>query len=64
MHRRRNAANKKAVINALFIQGNATALVDIARKETDLNLKKTIVGQLSVMHSKEATDYLMEILTK
>jgi tetratricopeptide (TPR) repeat protein len=59
-----NADNKKAIVNALFVQGNAAALIEIARKETDLNLKKTIVGQLSVMHSKEATDYLMEILTK
>jgi hypothetical protein len=46
------------------VQNNATALIEIARKETDLNLKKAIVNQLSVMHSKEATDYLMEILTK
>lgn len=59
-----NADNKKAIINALFVQGNATAMIEIARKETDLNLKKMIVNQLSVMHSKEATDYLMEILTK
>jgi tetratricopeptide (TPR) repeat protein len=59
-----NPENKKAIINALFVQGNATALVEMARKETDLNLKKAIVNQLSVMHSKEATDYLMEILTK
>jgi HEAT repeat protein len=56
--------NKKAIINALFVQGYATALVEIARKETDLNLKKAIINQLSIMHSKEATDYLMEILTK
>jgi len=59
-----NADNKKAIINALFVQGNATALVEMARKETDLNLKKAIVNQLSIIHSKEATDYLMEILTK
>jgi tetratricopeptide (TPR) repeat protein len=59
-----NADNKKAIVNALFIQSNATALVEIARKETDLNLKKAIVNQLSVMHSKEATDYLLEILSK
>lgn len=56
--------NKKAIINALFIQGNATALIEIARKETDMNVKKQIVNQLSLMHSKEATDYLMEILAK
>jgi hypothetical protein len=59
-----DADNKKAIINALFIQGNATALVDLARKETDLTLKKSIVNQLSIMHSKEATDYLMELLAK
>jgi hypothetical protein len=56
--------NKKAIINALFIQGNATALVEIARKETDLNLKKLVVNQLAIMHSKEASDYLLELLNK
>ena len=56
--------NKRAIVNALFIQGNAPALIDIARKETDMNLKKQVVSQLSLMHSKEASDYLMEILAK
>ncbi len=56
--------NKKSIINALFVQGNAPALIDLARKETDLNLKKLIVNQLSIMHSKEASDYLMELLSK
>ena len=39
-------------------------MVDIARKETDMNIKKFIVNQLGIMHSKEATDYMMEILSK
>jgi hypothetical protein len=56
--------NKKAIINALFVQNNAAAMVDIARKETDMNIKKFIVNQLGIMHSKEATDYMMEILSK
>jgi len=56
--------NKRAIINALFVQGNATALVELARKETDMNQKKQMVNQLSLMHSKEANDYLMEILSK
>jgi hypothetical protein len=56
--------NKKAIINALFIQGNAAALVEIARKETDLNMKKQIVNQLGLMHSKEASDYMLELLNK
>ncbi len=59
-----SADNKKAIVNALFIQGNATTLVSMARKETNLDLKKEIISKLALMHSKEATDYLMEILTK
>jgi HEAT repeat protein len=54
---------RKAVINALFLQGNATALVTIARAEKSIEMKKEIVQRLSTMtKSKEATDYLMELL--
>ena len=53
---------KKAVINALFLQQNATALVTLARAEKNIELKKEIVQKLSVMKSKEATDYLLELL--
>jgi tetratricopeptide (TPR) repeat protein len=53
---------KKAVINALFLQTNATGLVTLARAEKNTELKKEIVSKLSVMKSKEATDYLMELL--
>ena len=53
---------KKAVINALFIQGNAAALVALARAEKNVELKKDIVSKLSNMKSKEATEYLMELL--
>lgn len=59
-----DAGVKNSIINALFVQGNAPAMVDLARKETDPGVKKRIIEQLSVMHSKEATDYLMEILNK
>ena len=55
---------KKAVLDALFIQGNAHALVGIARKETDPAMKKEIVSKLALMNSKESTDYMMEILSK
>ena len=53
---------KKAVVNALFIQSNATALVTLARDEKNPEMKKDIVSKLSIMKSKEATDYLMELL--
>jgi len=56
--------NKEAVLNALFIQGNARALVTIARGEKDPQLKKTAVSKLALMNSKEGNDYLMEILQK
>jgi len=55
---------KAEVLNAYFLQGNAKALVAIARSEKDPELKKTAVSKLTVMHSKEGTDYLMELLQK
>jgi hypothetical protein len=59
-----NRENKEVVLNALFIQGNAHALVVIARGEKDPELKKTAVSKLALMNSKEGNDYLMEILQK
>ena len=53
---------RKAVVNALFIQNNASALVTLARGEKNIEMKKDIVQKLSNMKSKEATDYLMELL--
>src|SRR3954467_7364374 len=53
---------KKAVITAYFLQNNATGLVALARAEKNVELKKDIVSKLSNMKSKEATDYLMELL--
>ena len=55
---------REEVLNSFFLQGNAAAIVAIARNEKDPELKKTAVSKLSIMHSKEATDYLMEILQK
>lgn len=55
---------RKEVLNAYFLQGNATGLVAIARSEKDPELKKEAVQKLSLMNSKEALDYLMEILNK
>jgi HEAT repeat protein len=58
----KDAAIKKTILNAFFIQNNATALVAIARAEQDPALKREAVQKLSLMHSKEATDYMMELL--
>lgn len=54
--------NRKAVVNALFMQHNAKALVDLARNEKDPQVKKEIVSKLSIMKAPEATDYLLELL--
>src|SRR3984885_12892550 len=55
---------RREVLNAYFIQNDATDLVAIARTEKDPELKREAVSKLSIMHNKEATDYLMEILQK
>ena len=59
-----NVDVRKSVINALFIQENATALVALARKEQDVTMKKELVGRLSNMRNKIATDYMIELLNK
>jgi HEAT repeat protein len=53
---------KKRIIQGLFISRDATRLVELAKAEKDLELKKDIVQKLSLMKSKEATDYLVELL--
>jgi HEAT repeat protein len=57
-----NQQVRSAVLNALFIQGNGKALVDLARVEKDPHRKEQIVQKLSLIHSKESTDYMLEIL--
>ena len=53
---------KKAVVGALHMQQNAKALVDLARGETDAAMKKEIVSRLATMKSKDAIDYMLELL--
>ncbi len=55
---------RKHVLDALFVQGNAKVLIDFARKEKDPELRKEIVTRLALIGSKEATDFMMEILNK
>ena len=53
---------KKEVLNAFFLQGNATRLVGIAKVEKDPLLKKEAVHWLSLMNSKESRAYMLELL--
>lgn len=55
---------KEAVIQALFLQGNASQLIEIARREKDPNLKREAVQKLSLMGSKEAQDFLLQIINQ
>jgi len=55
---------RRQVLHALFVQGNAHALIQIARTEKDPELRKEAVSHLSHMGSKEATEFLIELLNK
>src|SRR5207253_9421052 len=52
---------RKKIIESLFVQGNAKALVAIAKTEKDPQLKKKAIEQLSVMNSKEGTELFEEM---
>jgi HEAT repeat protein len=49
-------------VQGLFIQGNASALVQLARAEKDPARRKELVSKLALMDSKEAVDYMIELL--
>jgi len=55
---------RTAVIHALFLQSNVQPLIAIARKEANPELKREAVQKLSLMRSKEATEFMMELLNK
>jgi HEAT repeat protein len=57
-----NGEVRAEVIDALTMQQNAIVLVTLARAEKDAALKRRIVERLSSMKSKEATDYMLELL--
>jgi hypothetical protein len=55
---------KEEVLNAYFLSGKVDDLIAIAKSEKDPELKKAAVSKLALMHSKEANDYLMNLLQK
>ena len=57
-----NREVRRAVLNALFLEQNGKALVDLARAEKDPMWKEEIVKKMSLVHSKEVTDYMLEVL--
>ena len=59
-----DAETKRAAAQALFLANDAPDLVTLARAEKDMEMKKYLVQQLSLMHDPEATKYMLEILNK
>jgi HEAT repeat protein len=55
---------KRAAAQALFLAGDSHDLIELARAEKDPAAKQSLVQQLSIMHNKEASDYMLEILNK
>ena len=55
---------RRNIIDALFTGGDAKQLVGLARSESNPELKRRAVERLSMMHSKDADAYLMELLNK
>ena len=55
---------KRAAAQALFLANDPHDLVTLARAEKDPEMKQYLVQQLSLMHSDEATKYMLEILNK
>jgi hypothetical protein len=53
---------KGAVLDALFVQGNARSLIELARGETDRELRREALQKLSIMGTPEALDFLLEAL--
>ena len=54
--------DKRKVVEALMVQGDAKTLIELFRSEKDLNMKKIIVQQLSVMDDPEATRAILDVL--
>jgi len=53
---------KRVIIGHLANQRNAKGLVDVFRKESNIDLKKDILQRLQNMHTAEANELFLEIL--
>ncbi|HEV8661454.1 MAG TPA: HEAT repeat domain-containing protein [Thermoanaerobaculia bacterium] len=53
---------RHSVIQGLFLQQNAKALIGLARKEKNPELKRDIISKLALIRSDEVSNYLMEVL--
>ena len=56
-----DVAIKKRIIQAMFVGGNATRLIELAKTEKQPELRRTAVRNLGVMDSRRTSDALVEI---
>ena len=57
-----NREMKEAALDGLFVDDDATDLISLAKSESDPQMRKKIVEKLAIMDSKEARDYMLELL--
>ncbi|HEX9760227.1 MAG TPA: HEAT repeat domain-containing protein [Candidatus Acidoferrales bacterium] len=55
---------RKEILRGLSRQRNITALIALARQETDPDLRRYAVARIAESKSKEATEFLAELLSK
>jgi HEAT repeat protein len=55
---------RDAAVDGLFIRGAAHEMVDLAKKETDVEAQKRLISKLAIMNNKEVTDYMIQVLEK
>jgi tetratricopeptide (TPR) repeat protein len=58
----KGAELRLAAVRTLALEGKGKALVDLARSEKDPQFKREIVQQMTLVQSKEVTDYMEELL--
>ncbi|HUR37275.1 MAG TPA: tetratricopeptide repeat protein [Terriglobales bacterium] len=53
---------RKAVSEALFVSGDSTTLIQLAKAEKDPAMKRRLVEKISLMGDKPSRDYMIQIL--
>lgn len=64
MYPNASRAEKSAVIQSMMIMEDADALLSLMKTEQDPELKREMMQMLTLMDSKEANEYLFEMLEK
>jgi HEAT repeat protein len=55
---------KKQIIRAMFVGGNATRLIELARTEQNAELRLTAIRNLGIMGSKATGDALVDLYSR